>query len=160
MGSIVTQQIAKHIRELHTGGNWTGSNLKDVLMGISWEQAVQRMGSFNTIATLVFHMNYYASALLRVLNGGNLDAHDKYSFDHPPVGCEADWQDMIDKSFRDAEEIACIVEKMPDNKLWDVVEQEKYGSYYRNLHGFIEHTYYHTGQIALLRKMIREAGPL
>ncbi len=156
MSSIVTRQIAKHIRELHTGGNWTGSNLKDILAGITWQQAVKRIGSFNSIATLVFHTNYYVTAILRVFHGGKLDAHDKFSFDHPPVGSEQDWQEMLDKSFREAELLAGIIEKMPDSKLWEVFEDEKYGIYYRNLNGLIEHTYYHMGQIAMLKKMIKE----
>lgn len=31
---------------------------------------------------------------------------------------------------------------------------EKYGSYIRNIEGVIEHSYYHLGQIVLLKKMI------
>ncbi len=31
---------------------------------------------------------------------------------------------------------------------------EKYGTYIRNTEGVIEHTYYHIGQVSLLRKMI------
>ena len=30
----------------------------------------------------------------------------------------------------------------------------KYGSYLRNIEGIIEHSYYHLGQISLIRKMI------
>ena len=35
----LTAQIAKHIRDVHFGGNWTASNLKDQLAGLSWQQA-------------------------------------------------------------------------------------------------------------------------
>ena len=38
-------------------------------------------------------MIYYLSAVTRVLQGGSLDASDKYSFDSPPVGL----QDKIKK---------------------------------------------------------------
>jgi hypothetical protein len=78
----LTAQIAKQFRDVHFGGNWTGSNLKDNLAGISWQHATTKVYSFNTIMDLVYHMNYYVSAVLKVLQGGSLDAHDRNSFDH------------------------------------------------------------------------------
>jgi hypothetical protein len=33
---------------------------------------------------------------------------------------------------------------------------EKYGTLLRNIEGVIEHSYYHLGQIALIRKMITQ----
>lgn len=92
------QQIAKHLRDVHFGGNWTSSNLKDQLAAVTWQQATTKVNSFNTIATLTYHVNYFVAAALQVLEGGPLDAHDKYSFDHPPINCEADWQKMLDKT--------------------------------------------------------------
>ena len=37
------QQLAKHLREVHFGGNWTSVNLKDSLQDISWEQATDEI---------------------------------------------------------------------------------------------------------------------
>ena len=31
---------------------------------------------------------------------------------------------------------------------------EKYGTYYRNFHGLIEHAHYHLGQIVLIKKLV------
>jgi hypothetical protein len=33
---------------------------------------------------------------------------------------------------------------------------EKYGTFLRNIEGVIEHSYYHLGQISLIRKMITQ----
>ena len=55
--------IAKHFKEIHFGGNWSDSNLQDNLSGLTWKQATTKVYSFNTIATLVYHMNYYVSGL-------------------------------------------------------------------------------------------------
>lgn len=79
----LTAQIAKHFREVHFGGNWTCSNLKDNLADLPWEQAITPIQNLNTIAALVFHVNYYVSAVLKVLQGEQLDAKDEYSFNHP-----------------------------------------------------------------------------
>jgi DinB superfamily len=150
----LTAQIAKHFREVHFGGNWTSSNLKDNLAGISWQQATTQVYSFNTIATLVYHINYFVSAVLKVLQGEPLDASDKYSFAHPPIQSQADWEKLVADALADAETFASLVEQLPENKLGETFSDEKYGNYYRNIHGIIEHIHYHLGQIVLLKKII------
>ncbi len=151
---MVTKQIAKHLRDVHFGGNWSCSNLKDNLEGLSWQQATTQVYSFNTIATLVYHTNYYVSAVLKVLQGAALDAKDQYSFAHPPIRSQEDWELMLHKTWTDAEDFASQIEQLPDQKLGGTFSDEKYGNYYRNIHGIIEHIHYHLGQIALLKKII------
>jgi hypothetical protein len=150
----ITKQIAKHFREVHFGGNWTCSNLKDNLAGLTWEEATTQVHSFNTIATLVYHVNYYVSAVLKVLQGEALNASDKESFDLLPVRSQQDWEKLMNKALSDAESFAGMIETLPESKLWENFTDEKYGIYYRNLHGIIEHTHYHLGQIAFIRKIV------
>ena len=52
-----TAQIAKHMNDVFFGGNWTTSNLKDNLKDVSWQQATTKVYTFNTIATLVYHIS-------------------------------------------------------------------------------------------------------
>ena len=153
----LTAQIAKHFREVHFGGNWTSSNLKDHLADVTWQQATTQVYSINPIATLVYHINYYVSAILKVLRGEPLDAHDKYSFDLPPILSQEDWEKLLDKTWTDAEDFAILVEQLPESKLGENFSDEKYGSYYRNFHGIIEHTHYHLGQIVLIKKILLQA---
>ena len=150
----VTEQIAKHFREIHFGGNWTSVNLKDNLEYLSWQQATTQVYSFNTIATLVYHMNYYVSAVLKVLQGEALNAKDIYSFDHPPILSQADWEKLLEKTWADAEKFASLIEQLQETKLWETFSDEKYGNYYRNIHGIIEHCHYHLGQIVLIKKIL------
>jgi hypothetical protein len=151
----LSQQIAKHFREVFWGGNWTGVNLKDGLEGVSWQQAITRIHSFNTIAALVYHINYYIAAILPVLQGGSLNASDKYSFDLPPIQSEKEWEVLLNKFWADAENFATLVEQLPENKLWNDFSEGKYGNYLRNIQGLIEHTHYHLGQIVLIKKYFR-----
>jgi len=57
----LTRQIAKHFREIHFGGNWTCSNLREHLSGVTWQQATTQVHGLNTIATLAYHINYFVS---------------------------------------------------------------------------------------------------
>ncbi len=148
------QQIAKHFRDVYFGSNWTDVNLKDALAGVTWQQAIAPVHDLNTIATLVFHINYYVNPQLEVLQGKPLQASDKYSFDLPPIMNEADWQELVAKAFREATLFAEQVEQLPESKLHEDFADPKYGSYYRNLLGIIEHTYYHLGQIVLIKKLL------
>ena len=150
----LTAQIARHFREVHFGGNWTSVNLNDSLAGITWQQATTKVYSLNTIAALVYHINYYVSAVLKVLEGGPLDAHDKYSFDLPSIQSNEDWEKLLNKTWTDAKNFANLIEQLPESKLENDFSEKKYGSYYRNLHGIIEHTHYHLGQIVLIKKII------
>ena len=151
-----TSQIAKHFRDLHFGGNWTDVNMRDTLSDVDWKQATTKIGSFNTIATLVFHTNYFVEVVLQVLEGGPLDGNDKLSFDHPSINSEEDWQNMLNNSWIKAEKLAKLIKKLTDEKLLGDFIDPKYGSYYRNINGIIEHSHYHLGQMVMLKKLIHK----
>lgn len=155
----LTMQITKQFRDVHFGGNWTGSNLKDTLTDVSWQQATTKVYSFNTIGDLVYHMNYYVNAVLKVLQGGKLVAHDRNSFDHTPILSQDDWQKLLDKTWTVAETFSQLIEQVPEYKLWEIFSDEKYGSYYRNIQGIIEHIHYHLGQIVLIKKILQISEP-
>ncbi|MDP6555954.1 MAG: hypothetical protein QGG71_14890, partial [Pirellulaceae bacterium] len=114
--------------------------------------------SWSIIAKVqVYHMNYFVSATLKVFQGGPLDAKDKYSFDHPPIASRQDWEGLLQKTWSDAENLAVAIEQMPEGQLWEDFVDEKYGNYYRCIHGPIEHCHYHLGQIALLKSTLPPA---
>ena len=152
----ITEQIAKHVREVHFGGNWTDSCLREQLKDISWQEAVTRVQSLNSIAALVFHVNYYIAAVIRVLENQPLSAKDALSFDHPPIRSQKDWEGFLDKIWNDAERFAVLIENFPDDQLMHTMDEEKYGSFFRNFIGIIEHFHYHLGQIVLIKKILRK----
>lgn len=154
MYNSISLLIAKHIREFYFGGNWTSSNLKASLSGLTWQEVTRKIENFNTIADLTYHIHYYTRAILPVLKGGELKASDKFSFDTPPIQSQQDWDNFLDTIWAEAEEFVQRVETLDDTILKTFFTQEKYGNYYRNLHGFVEHGHYHLGQIVLVRKLI------
>ncbi len=109
----------------------------------------------NSIATLVFHLSYFVRVVTKVLQGAPLSGSDKDSFGHPPILSQEDWEKMLAEVWVDAETFAHLIEQLPDEKLWEDFSDQKYGNYYRNLHGIIEHTHYHLGQIVVIKKIVR-----
>jgi hypothetical protein len=147
--------IANRLREVLLNGKWIAhTNFKEQVVSVSWEQAIQKVDSLNTIALLTFHINYYLVGLLNVFNGGKLEIKDKYSFDLPEIKSERDWNTLVSDFLNNAEKFANHVAQMDENMLDQPFVDEKYGSYLRNIEGVIEHCYYHLGQVSLIRKMI------
>lgn len=152
----LTKQIANQFREVYLNGTWVATNLKTQLSDVSWEEANTKIGSVNTLAMLAFHVNYYVAGVLNVLEGGTLDIRDKYSYDMSPIASKEDWDTLLAKIWKDGERFAELLEQMNDDQLWKPFVDEKYGNYYRNMLVMVEHSYYHLGQIVLIKKLIRE----
>lgn len=153
-------QIAKHFRDVHFGNNWTTVNLRDTLADVSWEEATTQVADLNSIALLVFHVNYFVSAVLKVLQGAPLDANDKFSFDVPAINSAMEWEALVTKALNEASLFADEIEKLGETMFFEDFIDPKYGNYYRNIHGIIEHTHYHLGQISLIKKLVRQSSKL
>ncbi len=147
---------AKHLRGIHTGGNWTETCLKEILNDISLNEATQKVYDFNSILSLTYHTTYYVNGLLEVLQEKPLNTKDNLSFTTPSINSELEWVNFIKNVLEKADEAALLIEKMPERKLLESFTNEKYGTYYSNIHGIIEHMHYHLGQIALIKKLIRK----
>ena len=154
---VKNSEIASRLREVLLNGKWiANTNFKEQILSVSWEQAIQKVGNLNTIALLTFHINYYLQGVLNVFNGGKLEIRDKYSFDLPQITSEAGWEKLVADFLNNSEKFADKVELMDDSTFNQPFVDEKYGTYLRNIEGVIEHSYYHLGQISLIRKMIMQ----
>jgi len=150
-----TLETARRFREVILNGTWiANTNYKDQLTGMDWKLATTTFNSLNTIAILAQHVHYYIHGISNVLKGGSLDIRDKYSFDFPPIQSQDEWEHFLSRFWNDAEEFASLVEQMPEEKFKAFFVDEKYGTYERNIEAMIEHSYYHLGQIVLLKKIV------
>lgn len=147
--------MANRVREVLLNGKWiANTNFKAQILSISWEQAIQKIENLNTIALLTFHINYYLKGLIHVFNGGALEIKDKFSFDLPEIKSEATWNELVTEFITNAEIFASKVEQMDELQFHQAFVDEKYGNYLRNIEAVIEHSYYHLGQVSLIRKMV------
>jgi len=149
--------IANRLREVLLSGHWiANTNYQEQLSDISWQQAIFKIKDLNTIAALTYHINYYLRGLLAALETGKLEISEKYSFDLPEITEKNDWDKLRSDFLTNAALFADKVEQL-DAEIFDQpFFEEKYGSYLRNIEGVIEHSYYHLGQIVLIKKMISQ----
>lgn len=147
--------LASRLREVLLDGTWiANTNYKAQITSVNWQQATQKVGDLNTVAALTFHINYYLSGLLSAFETGKLEISDKYSFDLPPISSQADWDKLVSDFLNNAKQFVNWVEQMDDGILDQAFIDERYGTLLRNIEGVIEHSYYHLGQISLIKKMI------
>jgi hypothetical protein len=153
----ISSQIAKHLRDVYSGGNWTTVNFKETLADITWKEANKRMDGFNSIASVVYHTGYYLPVQIKVLEGGPLEGNDKLSWDLPPLPDNEAWENLKQQCYTKAEKLASLIEKLPDEKLNQDFLDARYGTWFRNMIGMIEHLHYHLGQIVIIKKLIRKS---
>ncbi len=152
-----TVEIANRFREVIMDGTWiANTNFKHQLTGLDWKTATTQVGQLNTIALLAQHIHYYIKGINQVFRGGSLDISDQYSFDFPPITSQHQWEAFLLQFWEDAETFASCIESMPEEKLEEGFVDEKYGTYRRNIDGMIEHSYYHLGQISLVKKLLQQ----
>lgn len=152
----LNEYLANRLKEVFSEGKWVvGTNFKEEIIDLHWRDATRKIEDLNTIADLVFHIHYYIEGVAKVLEGGSLDIKDKFSFDSPPITSEQDWKDRVNKFCIDSDKFISLVGNMTEEKLRSDFVDKKYGTYFRNIDVMIEHTYYHLGQIVLIKKRIK-----
>ncbi|SCY78902.1 DUF1572 family protein [Flavobacterium caeni] len=150
-----SKALADRLREVILNGTWiANTNFKHQLTGTDWQTATRSIANLNSMAVLAQHIDYYIAGINNVFKGGTLDISDRYSFDFAPITSQQQWESVLEKFWKDAEEFAALVEKIDDEQLEQAFVDVKYGTFLRNIDGMIEHAYYHLGQVVLIKKML------
>lgn len=148
-------KLANRFREVILNGTWiANTNFKKELENLDWKIATVKFQNLNTISILAQHIHYYIGGIKNVFLGGHLEIHDRYSFDFPEIGSQEEWKNFLTKFWKDSEDFASLIEEMTEEKLSHRFVDDKYGTYLSNIEGMIEHSYYHLGQIVLIKKIL------
>ncbi len=149
-------RIADQLRRAFTRDAWHGSPVIDLLGGISPDQAQARpLPSVHNIQELVVHIDFWVNAALEATRGVKMPPIAGKTADWPSVSDPSaeGWFTCQDRLFHHVEELARAVERLDDAKLPQTVPGREY-DFYRLFHGVVQHSLYHAGQIAMLKKAI------
>jgi hypothetical protein len=154
--SSESSRIADQLRRAFAGDAWHGPPLSELLTGITAVQAWSRpLPAAHSIGELALHITVWTRAAIEAAHGIRMPAI---------VGTERDWPNIKDDSgaewtritgdlFETGEQLARVIENFDDERLREIVPGREYDFYYL-LHGIVQHSLYHGGQIALLRKAV------
>ena len=151
-----TCRIADQLRRAFIRDAWHGPSLLDLLGGIGPEEARARpLPSAHNIWELVLHVDCWVQSAVDATGGIAMPKLDEGQADWPGVG-DADalaWFDAQDRLFNNAEKLAQAIERFDDAKLQEIVPGRPYDFYFL-FHGIVQHSLYHGGQIAMLKKAL------
>jgi uncharacterized damage-inducible protein DinB len=156
----VSEAIAQHLLDIHFGENWTDSWITKNLEDVSRKEALQvTAGSVNTVASLLYHITFYNKVIEQRLKGTDPYINESNGFDMPVIHSDEDWEALKADNLQTAKDLAALIKDIPDTRLQQpVLKLPGSESYYRQLHGVIEHAYYHLGQIVILKNIIRKGA--
>jgi len=153
------ERIVDQLEREHSGDPWHGSPLKQILKGISAEQAAARpLKGAHSIWELVLHVTAWKNETRRRLGGA--PAGEPAEGDWPTVGVisTARWREAVKRLERAHDELIAAIRTLPEEKLFEPTRDPRNRemgagvSHYVLLHGIVQHDVYHSGQIALLKK--------
>src|SRR6476646_8821900 len=131
----ITDLIALHITEVFEGNNWTDVNIKDTIEDIDYREATTvTKASYNTIAALLHHLNFYNDVVSMRLMGINPEIDEVNGFNVPTIKNEYDWQQLKDAAFASAHNLADKIRKFPEERLWEETVSGL-STYYKTFHG-------------------------
>ena len=88
------------------------------------------------------------------LEGKNPSIPEVNGFDVKKLNNESDWNLLKEKTHQSFIQLANVVSKFPEEKLYDTYA-EGGSSYFKNIHGIVEHAHYHLGQMVILKNLTR-----
>ena len=147
-------RIADQLRRAFDGKAWHGPALRELLSDVNAVKAhAHPISGAHSIWELVLHIEVWTRAALGATQG---HAMPKI------VGTVEDWQSVADASpeawdgtvkrlFQVKDQFAAAIEQFGDGRLTEIVPGRQYDFYYL-FHGIVQHSLYHVGQIALLKK--------
>ncbi len=146
------ERILNQLQRAWVGDAWHGPAVREVLNGVSAEQAAQRpIADAHTIWEITLHVGFWEDAIRRRLKGEIVRATDAENFPTVRDASADAWAGTIDKLERSHHGLAQEVARLEDDQLDEMPPNGKVPRYV-SLHGIIQHDLYHAGQIAVLRK--------
>ncbi|HYL68209.1 MAG TPA: DinB family protein [Candidatus Limnocylindria bacterium] len=147
-------RILDQLDRAYSGEAWHGPSLRNLLEGISAEDASQHsIHNAHSIWELVNHVAAWHVIVARRLAGESPEVTQE--MDWPPVweASEVSWIRTLEHLAESYKRVRQTAAKLRDDQL-DQKLTAKGDSFYMTLHGLIQHDLYHAGQIAILKKAL------
>jgi uncharacterized damage-inducible protein DinB len=148
-----TKRIASQLRRSYEGPAWHGPALRELLQGVTAEQAAAKpVPGAHSVWELVHHIDAWERQAFTTLEGETYESMTGDA-DWPPVRnttAEA-WTDALERLGSTTSKLVQAVRLMDEAKLDEIVAGKEF-NYYFLLHGVVQHNLYHAGQIALLKR--------
>ena len=149
----VVQTIIDDLKNIHDGEAWHGPSLKDILSGVTAEQAAARpIANAHSIWELILHIAGCEDEFMRRLGGMQINEPEEGDFPVVADTSEEAWRRTLARFDETHRGLIEAISALTDERLSETVAGKDYTVEYM-LHGLTRHHVYHAGQIALLKKV-------
>jgi uncharacterized damage-inducible protein DinB len=151
------QTIIDELENIHDGNAWHGPSLKEILSGVTAEQAAARpLANAHSIWELTLHVTAWEGVFIRRLAGPQEEPEEG---DFPVVTdvSEEAWRRTLDRFDESHRRLIEAVSTLTEERLREIVPGKDYTVEYM-LRGLKRHHIYHSGQISLLKKAEAQTG--
>ncbi len=156
--SAECHRIADQLASTINGEAWYGDSLRQILEGVTASQAqAHPVPNTHSIWEMLGHLDAWVQFALGAVTGVPIPAWPgmPVELDWPPVTGtnEAAWKQAVDSFFSHHLKMVETIKAFPDDRLGATVPGRTY-NFYRLFQSTTQHAVYHSGQIAMLKKVI------
>ena len=153
-------RIVDQLQREYDGDPWHGSPLLGILEGVTGAQAAARpVPGAHSIWEIVLHLTAWKGEVRRRLTGA--PAGEPEEGDWPAVGKPSDerWTEARARLQNVQDQLIAAIKELPESRLFEPTNDQRDRplgngvTYYEMLHGLVQHDVYHTGQIAIVKKV-------
>ena len=146
-------RIADQLRRAFNGEAWHGPSVREVLEGVTAAAASEHpVAGAHSIWELALHIEAWVEVSRQATGGIAMPSPIRQEMDWPAAGEGSNaWTDAKNRLFATAERFAKTVEAFTEGRLRETVPGRDFDFYFL-FHGVVQHSLYHAGQIALLKK--------
>ncbi len=145
-----TERIADQLRRIYEGPSWLGPSIQKLLSDVDEERARRRtLPGAHTIWELVLHITAWLRIARERLVATEIREPDSAE-DWPAI--REDWEEAKSALEAEVHALGQAILKFPDERLEERAPAVEEQTFYQLLHGVIQHSAYHAGQIAVLKK--------
>ena len=157
----ISEKLSTELEQVLSGDPWYGSSVYKILDTVSFETAFERpSGAAHTIAAIVLHMLSWTEEVMDRLNGMTASIPSSGDWPEPSAPDEQKWQQYVNDLKLVNVNLLGIIQNFDEEKWTEPILDERnpeLGTGVSNeelVRGLIQHHIYHSGQVAILVRII------
>jgi uncharacterized damage-inducible protein DinB len=150
------ERLEAQLRQSFEGPAWHGPSVLETLEDVAPEAAsAHPLPGAHSIWELVLHLAGTYRLVLRRLEGNDAPLTQAEDWPPVPVDTASNWHDSVGSLQQLNQQLRSAVLSFGSERLDQPLASESYTAYTQFI-GVTQHDLYHAGQVALLRKALRE----
>jgi uncharacterized damage-inducible protein DinB len=151
-GSHEVIRLLDQLDRAYAGDAWVGMSVREMLDVVDAAQAAAHpVAGAHSIWELVTHISWWLDAAARRVGGEAVEAVNDEDWPATPAPTAAAWTAALRSLQASHERLTAAVRRLGDKDLDGPVPGRNYTKYVL-LHGVLQHTLYHAGQVGLLKR--------